>query len=317
MSNKTAEQAVQRYLFEHYGDLILADTPVFDSSAQAYTANLKSDYPIMIKDDKAPETKLHILKVDHLGAIYVDTDLKIMLDKTTSIDVCVENLKLFFNLWLKRAEEIIISSSAETLVNVSRFRHYFDPIDAILVSLCDYGKVSNEEIASSRSSERLRKIRLYLELLEGLEIIRKREDGYVAGNAFSSIKEKRPSLSEQEFRNILLAYIIKERYPTLRDMFRLTILEPTIHIDNCIYLPEMEEESTLHRTIESIDNDYKEYYNKRMPILDLRLNLRRLENAKAIERDGNHYFGNEMLLKQMVDKKKSMAPISIGLLAKP
>jgi len=317
MSSVAVEQAVLRHLFEHYGDLILADAPVFDVKTQAYSANLRSDYPIMIKDDKAPETKLHLLKVDHLGAISVDKEFKIIQGKTTSREECVENLKLFFKLWLKRAEEIIVSSSAETLVNVSRFRHYFDPIDAILVSLCDYGKLTTEEIELARSSERLTKIRLYLELLEGLEIIRKSEDGYVAGNVFVSIRENLQNFDEQIIRNTLLAYIIKERYPTLRDVFRLTILEPTIHIDSCIYLPEMEEEKPIYRSIESIHNDYREYYNKRMSILDLRLNLRRLENAKAIERDGHHYFGNQVLLQQMVKMKRNMAPITMGLLAKP
>lgn len=317
MSSMATERTIQKFMFEHYGDLILADTPIFDDKIQAYASNLRSDYPIMVKDDKAPETKLLILKVDHLGTIYVDKESKVILGKTTSREECVENLKLFFKLWLKRAEEIIVSASAETLVNVSRFRHYFDPIDAILVSLCDYGKISNEEIASARSSERLAKIRLYLELLEGLDIIRSNEDGFVPGNTFVSIQEERPNIGEQEFRNVLLAHIIRERYPALRDVFRLTILEPTIHIDSCIYLPEIEEETPIYRTIESIHTDYKEYYNKRMPILDLRLNLRRLENAKAIERDGRHYFGNEALLRQMVDKKKNMAPINMGLLAKP
>jgi len=317
MSNVAAEQTAQRFLFGHYGDLILADAPVFDATKQAYVANLRSDYPIMTKDDKTPETKLHILKVDHLGTICIDKELKIIPEKTTSRDECIENLKLFFNLWLKRAEEIIISSSAEALVNVSRFRHYFDPIEALLVSICDYGRVFDKEIEAARSPERLNKMRLYLELLEGLQIIRRSEDGYVEGNAFVSIKECRPDCNEQEFRNILLAYIIKERYPTLRDVFRLTILEPTIHVDSCIYLPEIEEENPIYRTIESIGNDYKEYYNKRIPTLNLRLNLRRLENAKAIERDGNHYFGNEVLLKQMVNMKKNLPPISMGLLVKP
>jgi hypothetical protein len=317
MSNAPAEQAVQRYLFEHYGDLILADAPIFDAKMQAYVANLKSDYPLMVKDDKIPEVKLYILKADRLGAIYFDKEFRVMQNKTTSREGCIENLKLFFKLWLERAEEIIVSSSAETLVNVSRFRHYFDPIDAILVSLCDYGRVSDEEIETARSSERLAKIRLYLELLEGLEIIRRSEDGYVAGNTFSSIREKYPDMNEQELRNRLLGHIIRERYPTLRDVFRLTILEPTIHVDSCIYLPEIEEENPIYRTIESIHKDYREYYNKRISILDLRLNLRRLENAKAIERDNRHYFGNEVLLRQMIDKKKHMAPISMGLLAKP
>lgn len=316
MSNVAVEQITRNYLFGHYGDLILADEPIFDTKTQAYKANLRSDYPIMIHDDKSPERIRHLLKVDHLGAIFIDKDLRIIKEKTTTREECIDNLKLFFKLWLKRAEEIIVSASAETLVNVSRFRHYFDPIDAILVSLVDYGRISEKEIEFARCSERLRKMRLYLELLEGLQIIRRSEDGYVGGNAYVAIREKRANLDEQELRNVLLAYIIKERYAALRDVFKLTILEPTIHVDSCIYLPEMEVESPIYRTIESIRRDYKEYYNKRFPILDLRLNLRRLENARAIERDGKHYFGNARLLKQMVNMKKRMAPISTGLFAK-
>ena len=317
MSNVAVEQTARKYLFGHYGDLILADEPVFDTEIQAYKANLRSDYPIMIHDDKSPERLRHLLKVDHLGAIFIDKDLRIIKEKTTTREECIDNLKLFFKLWLKRAEEIIVSASAETLVNVSRFRHYFDPIEAILVSLVDYGRISYKEIEFARSSERLRKMRLYLELLEGLQIIRKTEDGYVGGNAYVSIREKRPDLTEQGLRDVLLAHVIKERYATLRDVFKLTILEPTIHVDSCIYLPEMEVESPIYRTIESIRKDYKEYYNKRFPLLDLRLNLRRLENAKAIERDGKHYFGNEQLLKRMISMKNKMSPISMGIFAKP
>ena len=75
MSNVAIEQAVQRFLFGHYGDLIIADTPIFDSTRQAYVANLRSDYPIMIQDDKTQETKLHILKVDRLGSVYLDKEI--------------------------------------------------------------------------------------------------------------------------------------------------------------------------------------------------------------------------------------------------
>jgi hypothetical protein len=317
MSEMAIEQAVQKFLFGHYGDLIIADAPIFDTTEQVYVANLRSDYPLMIQDDKMQETKLHILKVDHLGSVYVDKDLKVMQEKSTPRELCVDNLKLFFNLWLKRAEEIIVSCSAEALVNVSRFRHYFDPIEAILVSICDYGKVTDKEISSCRSPERLQKIEQYLNLLEGLKIVRRSEDGYIAGNIFSMISEDRPDYTEEELRKVLLSYIIKERYPTLRDVFKLTILEPTIHVDNCIYLPEIEEENPIYRTVESIGRDYREYYSKRISTLNLRLNLRRLENAKAIERDGKHYFGNENLLKQMINTKKTLSPISMGLFSKP
>jgi len=315
MSSVTIEHSAQRYLFSHYGNLILADTPTFDDTEKAYISNLRSDYPIMIQDDKSPEKRLHILKVDHLGTLYFDKDLKVVKEKTTSRDEVINNLMLFFKLWKRRAEEIIVSASADNLVRISRFRHYFDPIDSILVSLYDYGEVSNEEIEHARISKRLRKIRLYLELLEGLQIIRKSENGYIPGNTFVALRDNR--LEEEDFRNVLLSHIIRERYRTLRDVFKLTILEPTIHVDSCVYLQEVEVETTVYRTIETIGQNYREYYDRQMNLLDLRLILRRLENAEAIKREGKHYFGNEQLLKKMVDMKRELPPISMGLLTKP
>lgn len=317
MSNIAVEQVAFRYLFSHYGELILADNPVFDKREQVYVSNLRSDFPIIFQDDRTLENRFHLLKVNHIGSIYIDKELKVIKDRTTSREECVENLKLFFKLWLKRAEEIIVSATAESLVCVSKFNHYFDTIDAVLGSIYDAGCVTDEEIQDARHSKRLRKTHLYLELLEGLELIRRSGDGYAPGNAFISLRDSSKERSKEEFIDLLLSYVIKERYPTLRDVFKLTILEPTIHVDSCVYLPEIEEGNSIFRTEESIQKDFKEYYSKPIGILDLRLHLRRLENAKAIERDGKHYFGNEKMLKDMINTKKKMAPISMCLLANP
>lgn len=315
--SSAVQQVAFRYLFSHYGDFILADNPIFDDKEQVYISNLRSDYPLIFQDDRTLENRFHLLKVNHLGSIFIDKDCKVLKDRTTSREECIENLKLFFKLWLKRAEEIIVSSTAESLVYVSKFNHYFDTIDSILGSIYDNSYISDEDINDCRHSKRLNKTHLYLELLQGLEIIRRNRTGYSPGNTFVSLKEKSSEMGKEHFVDLLLAYIIKERYPTLRDVFKLTILEPTIHVDSCIYLPEIEEGTSIFRTEESIQKDFKEYYSKPIGILDLRLHLRRLENCEAIRRDGKHYFGNEDLLAKMIERKKELHPFNMCLLNQP
>lgn len=307
------EEVVQNYAFSNYGNLILIDNPVFDDEERVYVSNIRSDYPLMIKDDRDPERRrMHILKIDTLGTLALDQELQILKDRTTSRDECIKNLGLFFQLWKRRAEEIIVGASSDYLVRISRFRHFFDPIDSILLALWDNQKICDVEIDFARLGVRRKKIRLYLKLLEGLELVREIDDGYAEGNAFVSLRHE--ITDERKFRDKLLSLIIKERYPTLRDIFKLTILEPTIHVDSSIYIPELEVEGSVYRSMESIKAEYEYYYERKINTLDLRLILERLEEAQAIKREGKYYSGNEELLGKMLKVKRNLPPLSIKLL---
>jgi len=309
-----ARERAHRYAFSHYGNLILVDDPIFDERREIYISNLRSDYPLIVQDDRTPKRAIRVLKIDDVGTIYLSQDYKIIKERTSSREDCVEKIDLFFELWRERAEEIVVSASADNLVRISRFRHFFDPIDSVLIGLWDNNIIYDEEIRAHRLIERRRKMWLYLELLEGLQIVRRVEDGYVEGNRFLSVREEEPN--EDKFRDAILSHIIRERYPTLRDVFKLTILEPTIHIDNCIYLPELEVEDSIYRVADSIAEDYKNYYQRQINPLDLMLTLKRLENAEAIDREGKHYSGNEHLLENMIGMKKELPPLSMGLLTR-
>ena len=316
MSQELTQKA-RRYAFSHYGHLILVDEPIFDESGKIYVSNLRSDYPLVIKDDKTPSKRtIRVLKIDNLGNISFNRDHKVIKERTTSREKCIENLTLFFELWKERAEQIVILASADYLVQISRFRHFFDPIDSVLIYLWDNHKIYDEEIETARLKYRREKMMLYLELLEGLQIVRRVDDGYVEGNAFLSTRENPRITNEEKFRDAILSYLIKKRYPTLRDVFHLTILEPTIHIDNCIYLPELELEDSVYRVAHSIAEQYRYYYERRINPLDLKLTLTRLENAEAINREGNHYFGNEHLLQNMITMKKELPPLSAELVTR-
>ena len=49
------EKVAQRYAFSHYGNLVLVDEPEFNESENLYVSNLRSDYPLIIQDDRLPE----------------------------------------------------------------------------------------------------------------------------------------------------------------------------------------------------------------------------------------------------------------------
>ena len=307
------EEAVQRYALSNYGNLILFDDPIFDDKEKLYVSNIRSDYPLMIKDDREPEKKLlHVLKIDTLGSLALDQELHVLKDRTTTRDECIRNLLLFFELWKKRAEEMIVTISSDYLVRISRFRHFFDPIDEIVLALWENQRISDAEIDFARIGIRRKKIRLYLKLLEGLDLVRKIDNGYQEGNRFVSLREK--IKDKRKFKDDLLSFIIKERYPALRDIFKLTILEPTIHIDSSIYIPEIEVEGPVYRSIESVESEYEFYYGRKINSLDLGLILERLEEAQAIKREGKYYSGNRELLEKMLEIKKQLPPLSIKLL---
>jgi hypothetical protein len=231
------------------------------------------------------------------------------MDRTTSREECIRNIDSFFEMWKKRAEEIVVAASSDNLGRSLRFNHFFDPIDEILDSLWEYRCVKDVEMDFNRSPARRKKTRLYLGLLEGLQIVRKEEDGHSEGNLTITLRKKYHG-NETGFRDAVISTILRERYPTLRDVFKLTILEPTIHVDNCVYLPEMEVEEQVHRKVESIQHDYVHYYHRPINTHALKRYLRQLVSVNAIEQEGEHYFGNKELLDEMVKIKKTCVPIS-------
>jgi hypothetical protein len=310
------ERAIAFYASLNYGHLILVDAPMHDEREDLYVSNLHSNYPLFIKNEKPPETKtMHVLEIDNLGIITSDKNGRILKERTTSRDTCIRNIESFFELWKKRAEEIVVYASSDRLVKGLRFNHFFDPIDDILRQLWEYECVKDVEIDYARNASRRKKTRLYLGLLEGLEIVNKKADGYSEGNLAITARTKAKG-NRREFRDMLISAVLKERYSTLRDVFKLRILEPVIRVDNCIYLPEIETEEQVYRSIKTIKHDFTNYYHRAINEQVLQRSLDQLVDLEVIEQEGAHYFGNKMLRKVMIEKKKEIGSINKALMAR-
>ncbi len=311
-----AERAIAFYASLNYGHLILVDPPIHDEQEDLYISNLHSDYPLVIKNEKPPETKtMHVFEIDSLGVIISDKNGKIIKERTTSRDECIKNIQSFFELWKRRAEEIVVYATSDKLVKGLRWNHFLDPIDEIISQLWEYEVVKEFEIDYGRSQERRRKTRLYLGMLEGLKIVHKQEDVYSEGNLAVTARNKAKG-DKHYFRDLLVSTVLKERYSTLRDIFGVRIFEPIIRVDNCIYLPEIETEEQIYRSVGSIRQDFKNYYHRTINEEKLKRNLEQLVDFEVIEKKGPHYFGYKNLRDIMIEKKKELGSINRALMAR-
>jgi hypothetical protein len=84
----SAMSAVRKYVIQHYGNLISVDEPEFDSRDKTWVAELRSDYPRIIHDDRSPNERiLKFLSLRRLGTIKIGENLEPL--EATSRDTCV------------------------------------------------------------------------------------------------------------------------------------------------------------------------------------------------------------------------------------
>jgi len=306
-----AQSVVNRFAFKEYGQVIHVDPPIYNEKGKFYTSNVRANYPVYIFDDRVPnDYEIRVLKIEHLGQIMLNNKLQIIPTHTTYGDRCRENLTTVLNAWKRQAENIIVSSSSYQLIQIEAFKNHFSQIEEILEYMMEQKKIHRIELTKYVYSDRKQKRLRYVNLLESLNILRYEEPYYVMGNTYITIELE--AEDDKELLNGLLSHIIKYRYQTLKDEFRLTILEKTVGVDSVIYIPELQIEKSVYRTKSSITKGYKKYYGKHINPLKLNQILRRLEKVGAIRRKSNAFYGDEKLREDMIVKKKKLEPLTIS-----
>lgn len=308
----SVQSIIDRFAYKEYGQVISVDSPRYDKYREKYYANLRANYPLFIFDDREPNKYIvRVLKINSIGQICINNELHIVPEFTTYNYDSEKNLEKVLEMWKKQAENIVVMASSDNFVKIEAFQNYFNQIDLILDHLLEFEKIYNTEIKKHLPNKDRKKLLRYINLLESLDIIRKAYDYYEFGNTFISWNLDRENMSENDLKKIVLSYLIKNRYLTLRDEFHLTILEKTISIDNIIYLPELEYQNAIFRKRQSIANSYKKYYNRYINPLQLTQILKRLLKVGAIDKKGQNYFGEENLRENMITIKETLQPLSL------
>src|SRR3972149_9452802 len=183
----SAKSLVRSYVRQHYGNLISVGEPEFDTEQKTWVAELHSDYPRIIHDDRYPNERiLKFLSLRRLGTIKIGENLDQNTIVATPRDTCVDNLSCYLNLWQERVERIIVKASSDKLANTNAARTFLGKIGTIISRLKYKSIILDSEIEAFPIKE-AEKLRRYLQLLEGLEIVAHNDNGYSYGNTFTAL----------------------------------------------------------------------------------------------------------------------------------
>jgi hypothetical protein len=306
LSKSDAEKQMKRYVVQNYGNLISISEPKFEPESKTWLAELHSDYPRIIHDDRSEERMVKFLSLGHLGIVRFGEEMK--PTEATPREKCVQNLTSLLNMWQERAERIIVSASSDSLAKLDETQWVLSKIGMLISSLEHEEMIWNSELESYGQKEK-QKIIKYLRLLEGLEIVKKIDGGFTYGNMFAELRRNCGEF--YEFKIAILSYVLKNRYPVLKELFGILQLEPYVHVESCYYRPALEIEDTLYSTSDSILRSYRKTYGYKS---DLRLTyvLRELVNSNTLCYEDKFYFANQQIFKNMLElknKSHSLVPI--------
>lgn len=237
-----------------------------------------------------------------LGIIHLTEDFK--LKESTPREECEKKIQSFLRMWRERAERIITYASSDQLARLSEAKYMFSPIMQIVSNFLQREFITQREIEEAPRRERLKQ---YLRLLEGLDLATETEEGYTYGNLFTELW--RQSESVEELRNVVLSYVIRERYATLRDVFKTRQFEPYVHVNSCYYRPALEAEKLLYRKPDTIIAIYRTVY-KPFPTFKLRHVIRSLTEVEAFRYKEQHLYGNEELFSAMLEMKDKLPELA-------
>jgi len=300
------KKEARRHVLWHFGNLISVEEPIRDKKEELWKVQLKTDYPRLIKNDNPEERYVRTLRLENLGTLYLNDKMAVVKNLSTSRARTAECLKTRLKTWEERAENIIVETSAFQLASTGTAQVFLHPIKAILANFLEERDtmITIEELSSLRKTQRYLQ---WIRLLEELHLLRKEEEGYSYGNMFTELLRK--AGDDQLFLTKALAFVIKERYPVLKEVFNLKQFETLVHLDGCYYRPALEAKRILSQKAESLYARYVASYRYRSRI-ELPVILLELCSSEALHREGNYYQANPELFEEMLRLTEGLLPIS-------
>ncbi len=304
LSKDDAKRQIRQYVIQNYGNLISIAEPKYDQQSKTWLAELQSDYPRIIHDDRSEKPKIKFLSLGRLGVIKLGNESKPM--EATPREKCVQNLTSLLDMWQERAERIIVSASSDYLAQLDETQWVLSKIGMLISNMEKEEVITNRIIDSCGRTEK-QKMMKYLHLLEGLELVRKVDNGFAYGNMFSQLRHTCGSF--YEFKVAVLSLVLRKRYPVLKELFGISQLETYVHVDSCYYRPALEVEEVVYSTKDSILQCYRKIYGHKS---DLRLTyiLGELVGKNALYHEDNYYFANPSIFRDMLAlKEKTRSPL--------
>lgn len=285
-------RAIRRYVDKSYGDAITVTEPVHDPNEKAWVGELKSVYPRRIRDDMANQSFLKFLTLRDLGEVKLTDDNRI---EATPREELIERLRSRLQQWQEKAQQIILSSTADELAPFGAFKDSISPIVMWIRYLARKGKneIAYEQIAREPNPKQTQR---WIDFLVQTKLLEPSSNGFTYSNLFLSMEKEvlsDPKKSKEDFVNHVIAFIMREYYPMIRQVFRVSRFETYLHMTTCYYVPSIQAERLLYRREESLLRLYHKWYSRTYSDTRLSNVLEDLEHQRIVKRVGDYWYGTE------------------------
>lgn len=292
-----AKQLIEDYVSRHYGNLTMVGR--IKEEPGRFVAELRTDYPRWIKDEKSTEPILRYIPMDAIGQVVFDSNMNVI--QATTRAECGQKIWDRLDLWKIQAERIMVEASADRLAMAKGADQFLSPVTIILDNLKNpvHGRplITRAEVQASDPNWLK-----YLALLAELDIVTylPEEKGWTYGSTFVAL-EKKASEKEMEFARVVFAHLLKNRYPTIRDNFRINIFEKSIHLDSSYYWLALDAEEPVTISRLYLFSRYKfSYGDEEASDMALNSTLQELSRIHAIKSEKDNCVAEEELLKEMI-----------------
>jgi hypothetical protein len=303
-----ARETVESYVFRHYGNLTTVGDIVYEDETGKWIAELKSDYPRMITDDKTgAEPVLKFIPMPKIGTVVFDANWNVL--EATPRSECGDKIWDRLTLWRETAERIMVEASADQLANVRGADQFLSPVGTILDNLRhplhDKPIIYKEDIEGVEST----KYQKYLSLLSDLNVVEPVTEGWVCGPLFVTLLEQ-SIVQKRDFFKVVIAYLLQKRYSSVRDILHIGRFEKLIHLDNSYYWYALEAEELLHFERRGLFSRYRVQYNdEEADNFTLNSTLQELSQVEALRVEQDFCIGNDKIFAQMLTIKHKVAEL--------
>src|SRR3989337_2214792 len=95
-----AVHKIKEYALRYYGNLISADEPTFNEKERLWKAQLKSNYPRLIKNDYPQEERfIRVLPLKGLGTICLDENLQFDKECSSKREDSISLIGSYLEIW--------------------------------------------------------------------------------------------------------------------------------------------------------------------------------------------------------------------------
>jgi len=279
------------YAIEHYGNLVYAEEPRYDSFVNKYIVNLSVHYQRLIINYATDERIINILNLEKISQISY-TEYGSILDRPTK-DQCLNALKDALNIWNERIERIVTKAASNELAHVQTVHHFLNPIEVIMNWIYHHNALTEQDIEDLTKTPRYWD---WINLLKSLEILDYGQGRFGLGSIGQGLRER--SRDTDELVRNVISMVLSERYSYLEEIMNIKVLSALIHTNSCYYRFCIDADRIVKKKPQSIHHVYEKTYGRRSYV-EFFNSLMELSRENVIHYEKPYITANEEIMERI------------------